>query len=698
MQSMGLSLDSSIQFLKGVGPHLADLFERHGVYTIQDLLEFYPRTYEDRRAARNIASLKADELVSLKARLVKIQTINLGRTGRKMYDVTLSDSSGQVHCRYFRSPYRGYFERLKAGQEVRVVGKVSQSRGNLEFHHPDLKDVVPDEAVEDVLLPVYVEIEGLSSYKIQKLIHLALSQVQNQISETLPLSLVESLGLLPRNLALTQIHEPLIDQAQAFFSQRSPAHQRLIFEEFFWLEVFLAARQSGFKKELGPKIIPTPQQLQEALEKLPFRLTSAQLRTVNKIRQDFASGHPMNRLVQGDVGSGKTIVAFLAAELVIKAGFQACLMAPTEILAEQHLRNAQKVYSQSKDKIALLTGRTKISERKVLMEKLKSGQIEFLIGTHALIEDPVVFNKLGLVIVDEQHRFGVEQRARLKSKGSSPHFLVMTATPIPRTLAMTVYGDLDVSVIDELPPGRTVIETRVTGARQKQQVLDFLREQISKGRQAYVIYPLVEASEKLDLKNATDEFEQLKAAFPDLSLDLLHGRMSSEAKEEVMERFRKGETQILVSTTVVEVGVDVANANIIVIEHAERFGLSQLHQLRGRVGRGSHKSFCILVLGVAVSHEARERTEFMEKTTDGFKIAEFDLQMRGPGEFLGTRQSGLDGFKLANLIRDVDLLQKSRAAAFKILETDPKLTHPENQGLRAALLKTHGPLALAGIG
>jgi ATP-dependent DNA helicase RecG len=695
---MGLSLDSSIQFLKGVGPHLADLFERHGVRTIQDLLEFYPRTYEDRRAARNIASLRADELVSVKARLVKVQTINLGHSGRKMFDVTLSDDSGKIHCRYFRSPYRGYFERLKPGQEVRVVGKVSEYRGNLEFHHPDIKDVVPDEVNEDALLPVYVEIEGLSSFKIQKLMALALSQVQREITETLPPALIESFCLLPRELALSQIHQPPIEQAQSFFSQRSQAHQRLIFEEFFWLEIFLAAKQTGFKKEQGPKIVPALSQVDEALAQLPFQLTGAQFKTLSEIRGDFGSGHPMNRLVQGDVGSGKTIVAFLSAKFSIQAGYQACLMAPTEILAEQHFRNAEKIFVKSGERIALLTGRTKASERKNLLEKLSLGQIDFLLGTHALIENPVVFNKLGLVIVDEQHRFGVQQRAQLKNKGSSPHFLVMTATPIPRTLAMTVYGDLDVSVIDELPPGRTAIETRVTGARKKQQVMDFLREQISKGRQAYVIYPLVEASEKLDLKNASDEFEQLKSFFPDLRVDLLHGRMSPEHKELVMGKFRQGETQILVSTTVVEVGVDVANANIIIVEHAERFGLSQLHQLRGRVGRGAHKSFCILVLGVAVSHEARERTEFMEKTTDGFRIAEFDLQMRGPGEFMGTRQSGLDGFKLANLIRDVELLQKARTAAFKILETDPKLSKPEHQGLRAALLKTHGPLALAAIG
>lgn len=694
---MGLHLDSSVQYLKGVGPKLGALFERNGVYTVQDLLEFYPRAYEDRRAARNIASLQPDELVSLKAQIVAIKNFSLGKSNRKIIDVLIRDSTGQIHCKYFRIPFKGYFERFKPNQEVRVIGKVTLYRGKLEFHHPDIKDVAPDEEIEDVLLPIYVEIEGLSSFKTQRLIHSALDQVKTELVETLPSALIEKYQLLPRAQAIAEIHKPILEQAPLFFAQKSPAHQRLIFEEFFWLELLLAARQTGFKRELAPAAKVSEEQLQKMLQQLPFVLTQAQVQSLAEIREDLASGKSMNRLVQGDVGSGKTVVAFLAAQIAIQNGLQTCLMAPTEILAEQHYRNAQKVLSPLGIELGILTGRTKASERKVLLEKLEKGEIHFLIGTHALIEDPVVFRNLGLVIVDEQHRFGVEQRAKLKNKSVNLHFLIMTATPIPRTLAMTVYGDLDVSLINELPPGRMPIQTRVVYNSKRNQVLDFLSEQIKKGRQAYFIFPLVDESEKIDLKNATEEFEKLKNAFPQFKIDLLHGRMKSDEKAQVMQRFRNNETQILVSTTVVEVGVDVANANMIIIEHAERFGLSQLHQLRGRVGRGLHKSFCILILGFAVSDEARQRTEFMEKTNDGFKIAEFDLEMRGPGEFMGTKQSGLPGFKLAHLVRDVDLLQKARQAAFQILKEDSKLQRPEHQYLRAELLKTHGPKALAGI-
>jgi len=373
------------------------------------------------------------------------------------------------------------------------------------------------------------------------------------------------------------------------------------------------------------------------------------------------------------------------------------LMAPTEILAEQHFKNAQKLLQPLGLRVGLLTGKTKTAERKELLQNLAAGETDFLIGTHALIEDEVKFKDLALAIIDEQHRFGVEQRGVLKNKGRSPHFLVMTATPIPRTLAMTVYGDLDVSIIDEMPPGRSPIQTRVIFENKKPAALQFMQEQIEKGRQSYIVYPLVEESEKIDLKDAVSEYENLQAMFPKIKMGLLHGKMKSIEKEEVMNRFRAGELQILVSTTVIEVGVDVPNANIMIIEHAERFGLSQLHQLRGRVGRGVHKSFCIMIMGYAVSEEAKQRTEFMEKTTDGFKIAEFDLEMRGPGEFMGTRQSGLPGFKMANLVRDMAILQEAREAAFEVLRKDAQLKLPDHQSLREELTRTHGPAALAGI-
>ncbi len=696
---MGLSLETSIQYLKGVGPKLGDLFSRKGMKTLQELFEFYPRAYEDQRAARNIASLRPEDIVSIKARIHNVSAINMGRSQRKMYDVTVVDASGKIHCKYFRVPYRGYFERFTPHKEVRVVGKVIDYRGRLEFHHPDIRDIEPDEVNQDALIPLYTEIEGLSTAKIMKLVRMAFTQMQEADwpPEVFPQWLLEKYKLISRKAALRELHYPEPDRALEYAEFKSKAHRRIIFEEFFWLELFLASRKAGFKKEQAPLISNSGRQLDILVKSLPFAMTGAQKRVFTEIKTDLEKGSPMHRMVQGDVGSGKTLVCFLAAVYASESHFQTCLMAPTEILAEQHFKSAQKFLGPLGLRVQLLTGKTKTSERRELFAQLASGEIDLLIGTHALIEDEVVFKQLGLVIIDEQHRFGVEQRGILKQKGASPHFLVMTATPIPRTLAMTVYGDLDVSIIDEMPPGRSPIQTRVIFETKRPQALDFMGEQVLKGRQAYVVYPLVEESEKIDLKDAVSEFEKLKARFPQFQVGLLHGKMKSSEKEEIMDLFRRNEIQILVSTTVIEVGVDVPNANMMMIEHAERFGLSQLHQLRGRVGRGEHKSFCVLIMGYAVSEEGRERTAFMEKTNDGFKIAEFDLEMRGPGEFMGTRQSGLAGFKMANIVRDMALLQEAREAAFEVLRKDPKLNFQDHKGLREELLKTHGPAAFAGI-
>jgi ATP-dependent DNA helicase RecG len=693
---MAISLDTSIQYLKGVGPKLAELFGRKGLRTVQDFLEFYPRSYEDQRQARNIASLKPGETVSLKAQIVKVSSIPLGQSKRRMYDVTLKDASGIVHCKFFRVPYKGYFERFTPMKEVRIVGEVQDYRGRIEFHHPDIRDIEPDEELHDQLIPLYIELEGTSSNKIMKLIRSSWEQIKEWPLEIFPQSLLRKYELLDRKQALYQIHHPEIEQAAQFLDFKSPSQRRIIFEEFFWLELFLAAKKSGLQREKGPVIQNDGTWVEDVLKNLPFKMTNAQARAFQEIREDLRGPHPMNRLVQGDVGSGKTLVCLLACTQTAQSGYQSCLMVPTEILAEQHFKNSLKFLS-SNIRVALLTGKTKTAERRELLVKLQQGEIDLLIGTHALLEDDVDFKNLGLVVVDEQHRFGVEQRGTLKVKGKNPHFLVMTATPIPRTLAMTVYGDLEVSLIDELPPGRSPIQTRVGYQSKRTLAFDFMRDQIKKGRQAYIIYPLVEESEKIDLKNAVDEFEQLKKTYPDLSFGLLHGKMKPAEKDEVMEKFRNQEFQVLISTTVIEVGVDVPNATVMIVEHSERFGLSQLHQLRGRVGRGEHKSYCMLMLGYAVSEEARERVEFMEKTTDGFKIAEFDLELRGPGEFMGTRQSGLAGFKMAHLVRDFQILLQAREAAFEILKKDPGLTLKENQGLREELFRTHGPAALASI-
>lgn len=695
-----LKRDTSIQYLKGVGPRLGQVLAKRGIRQVEDLLTYYPRTYEDRRAARNIGSLNLDDVVSLKARIANVSSYAMGQSKRKIYDILIRDQSGQIHCKFFRVPYRGYFERFQIGQEVRVVGKVIDYRGRLEFHHPDLREITAEEEIEDALLPIYTEIEAVTSTRIRRFIQTAIGQLNDQSfgPEPLPESLRQHYRLIKRTEAIYQIHNPEHERAAEYFSFRSPAHRRLIFEEFFWLELYLAARKAGLEAEQGVPLKGDGKLVSEALAQLPFALTGAQTRVFAQVRQDLAGSRPMHRLVQGDVGSGKTVVAFLAALVAREAGFQATLMAPTEILAEQHFKNASRLLAPLGLRVELLVGKTKSGERKQLLERLLAGEVDLLIGTHALLEDVVQFRQLGLVIIDEQHRFGVEQRAKLKRKGISPHFLVMTATPIPRTLAMTVYGDLDVSTIDEMPPGRSPIQTRVTYESKRPEALNFMLAQLEKGRQAYMVYPLVEESEKIDLKNALDEFEKLKAQYPHIRFGLLHGKMKPEEKEAIMQEFREHRIQVLVSTTVIEVGVDVPNANIMIVEHAERFGLSQLHQLRGRVGRGEHKSFCIFILGKAVSTEAFERTSFLEKNLDGFKIAEFDLELRGPGEFLGTRQSGLPGFQMAHLVRDMEILQEAREAAFALLAKDPTLKLPDHQYLRDQLLKAHGPTALASIG
>jgi ATP-dependent DNA helicase RecG len=683
-----LALKTQVQYVKGVGPALGEILAKNGVRTVKDLIEIFPRTYEDRRSGIKIKDLKLDQLVSMKAQLIKVQSVPLGRTSRKIYDITLQDSSGQIHCKFFRVPYKGYFERFRLFQDIRVVGKVIDYRGRLEFHHPDLRDIDEEEELQDEVVPVYVEMEGISSFKWQKLIRFALNEVlknsDNLSYDALPKSVREKAQLTDYFNAIKSVHYPDKNKYIEYLELRSPAHRRLIFEEFFLLETFLFSKKLGLQKENSPPYQTFCELKKKVIGSLPFQLTNGQLNAITDIEADFVKGHPMHRLIQGDVGCGKTLVAFVAAVMMKENTYQSCIMAPTEILAEQHYKNAVNYLAGHGLTTALLTGKTKASERRDIFEKLANGQIDLLIGTHALLEDDVVFKSLSLVVIDEQHRFGVNQRAKLKAKGASPHFLVMTATPIPRTLSMTVFGDLDVTLIKELPPGRTPIQTRAVFQNKMSQTLDFMKQQVDKGRQGYIVFPLVEESEKIDLKNATAEFERLKVEFPKIRWALLHGKMKPVEKEKIMNAFKNKEFDILVSTTVIEVGVDVPNANIMVIEHAERFGLSQLHQLRGRVGRGEHRSFCILVMGYAVNEESKERVSFMEKSTDGFEIAEFDLKIRGPGEFLGTKQSGLMSFKLADLIKNQDILIEARGYAADVLTADPKLEKSDN-----AFIKLH---------
>jgi ATP-dependent DNA helicase RecG len=692
---MPLELKTPIQFMKGVGPKLGDILRKRGIDTVSDLFDWYPRTYEDRRAARTVSSLEAEQIVSLVATVIAVKQIPMGSSYRKMYEVMIGDSTGRIACKYFRVPYRGYFERFTPNQRVRISGKVILYRGRLEFHHPDIQPIYEDDEtdIKDILIPLYAETEGLTTVKMRKLLQQAADEIitTKTYPEIFPAWLREKYKLVTRADALKEVHFPQITNAETLLKFTSEAQHRIIFEEFFWIELYMASIREGVRREKAEAIINDGAWVKKIRAQLPFQLTKAQERTLDEVLIDIAKPHPMHRLVQGDVGSGKTMVALLAAVQAAQNGLQTAIMAPTEILAEQHFKNAKKFLSETLGiEIELITGRLKTKEYNAAVERVKSGEALICVGTHALIEESVEFKSLGLVIVDEQHRFGVEQRNKLK-KDKSPHFLVMTATPIPRTLAMTVYGDLDVSIIDELPPGRSPIVTRKVFPTAREKVFGFMREQILKGRQAYVIYPLVEESEKIDLKNAVEEFEVLKAKFPEFKLGLLHGRMKGEEKEAVMADFRDNKTQILISTTVVEVGVDVPNANLIVIEHAERFGLSQLHQLRGRVGRGEHKSYCVLMLGYAMSEDALKRAEVIVGTNDGFKISEADLELRGPGEFLGRRQSGLPGFKMANLVRDIKILKEARDAAHELLARDPYLSKAEHALIKEQfeLAKTH---------
>lgn len=679
--SLGLDpeIQSPVQFLKGVGPKLGDLLKRRGISTIEDLLHFYPRTYQDQRAVRSIRSLVPNQMVSIKAQVARVRSMPMGKSSRRIWEVIVSDASGQIACKYFRVPYHGYFERFQPMQWIRVVGKVTSYRGVREFHHPDLHAITEDESNDNKIVPIYSELEGISSSKFERLIIAALGK---PVTEVLPVWMREKFQLMGIKQALNEIHQPPMDDADLFLNFKSPAQRRIIFDEFLAVEIHLARRKRGIERELTHAIASPGHLAKKITSNLEFKLTEAQTRAFSEIRSDLKKNHPMHRLVQGDVGSGKTMVALLSMADAAEAGFQSALMVPTEILAEQHFRTALQRFSDVGLKVALLTSDVKTKERNQILEQLRTGEVQICIGTHALIQNDVEFNRLGLVVIDEQHRFGVEQRNDLRKKGMAPHFLIMTATPIPRTLAMTVYGDLDISIIDQMPKGRMPITTRKTFESKRDLVNDFVLEQLAKGRQAYMVFPLVEESETMDLKNALEEFERVKKDFPNYQVGLLHGRMKNQEKDQVMRKFRDNEIQILVSTTVIEVGVDVPNANVMLIEHAERFGLSQLHQLRGRVGRGSHKSYCILILGYALSDVARKRAEIMEQTTDGFKIAEADLEIRGPGEFLGTKQSGLPGFKLANLVRDLEILTQAREAAFDLIGSDPTLSKPEHATLK----------------
>jgi ATP-dependent DNA helicase RecG len=691
-----------IQFVKGVGPRLGVIFESRGVSTVKDLLHFFPRVYEDRSKLLSVAELTDGETSTVAVRVLSSRKIPT-RTGRSILEVRCTDDTATLSLKWFHAP-RGMEARFQPGVQIIVTGAVKLFMGKPEIVHPEVTWGVSSDASEGGesrdfgrVVPIYTEIEGVSSRVLRKILWEALEKYSFALTEDLPEPYLTKHRLPKLAQAIREIHFPQ-DNAVELLEFNTPSHWRLIYEEFFKFE-YLVLRQRlkmeknaavAFGKEGGLEG-------SRALAKLlPFQLTQGQGKAVQDILGDIAEPHPMNRLIQGDVGSGKTAVAFLTAGCVIAEGGQAALMAPTEILAEQHYKNAVKLFG-GKLNVALLTGKTPASERNALLPRLAGGEPILLIGTHALLEEPVVFKNLCYTLIDEQHRFGVEQRRTLRQKGTRrdpkgggmilPHNLILTATPIPRTLALTAYGDLAVTSITELPPGRTPVKTQVVKDKSQQsKAYQVIRDELAAGHQAYFIYPLVNESEAegfTQLKSAVAEAEHLQTeVFPDFKVGLLHGQMKPDEKAKIMEQFQRKELHILVSTTVVEVGVDVPNATIMVIEHAERFGLSQLHQLRGRVGRGAKQSYCFLFTHSKTGEITTMRLDVLEKTNDGFKIAEADLEIRGPGEFLGTRQSGGLPFRLAHLVRDREWLLKARDDAAELLKEDPELLLPEHLPLR----------------
>lgn len=684
--------DTPVEFLKGVGPQRAAILNKElNIFSFGDLIQYYPLRYEDRTKFYLIRDVH-DELqyVQIKGVITARELIGVGP--KKRLVCRFEDETGSIELVWFQG-INWISGKLLPGVKFVVFGKPSRYGSKISIAHPEIEPLTEKNEQGGTLHPVYSLTEKMrsrhfDSKALAKVITQLLALARDKIRETLPDSLLTQHDLISKQDAMLAIHFPPNNDAL------ENAKRRLKFEELFYIQLRLLkmklVRQNKFK---GIVFQDTSLVTKFYKDLLPFPLTEAQKRVIREIYADMKSGKQMNRLLQGDVGSGKTIVAFICMLLALQGDAQSALMAPTEILAQQHYANLERFATQMRIPIALLTGSTRKSERRQIHEGLQSGTLKILIGTHALLEEEVKFKQIGLAVVDEQHRFGVAQRSKLWQKNSDvfPHVLVMTATPIPRTLAMTLYGDLDISVIDELPKGRKPIKTLHRYDSHRLQVNGFIREQVAAGRQVYMVYPLIDESEKLDLKHLMDGYESVCRAFPDYAISIVHGKMKPDAKEYEMARFKKGETQIMVATTVIEVGVDVPNATVMIIENAERFGLSQLHQLRGRVGRGAEQSYCILMTGNKLGADSRKRIETMVRTNNGFEIAETDLQLRGPGDLMGTQQSGALDLLIADLSMDTQILQVARDAAQKILQSDPELTKSENRTIKqqiASMRKT----------
>jgi len=674
-----------IQYVKGVGPRLAEKLASRGIRTAQDALYFFPKGYEDRRRVVPVRELSAGMTVPVRGKILSVQGTGRGFRGPRTLEVVIADGTGRVAAKWFRF-HPSLVERFRVGETVTLCGTVRIFRFFPEMHHPEI--LAGEESADPVhfgrIVPVYPEVEGIPSRVLRKIQWEVVTRHADREAECFPSWVLEQAGVPPLHESLPAIHFPRDDADAARFREfSSPQQRRLVFGELFALQWALAGRRAGTERESA---VPLPWDrdiVGEIKRRLPFELTGAQRRVVNEILKDMGKPHPMHRLLQGDVGSGKTIVAWIAAMVAWRHGVQVAVMAPTEILAEQHYRRFSSLSAGLSARVDLLSAALPPKEREASRKRIRNGETDIAIGTHALIQESVEFRNLALGVIDEQHRFGVLQRAALRRKAATaPHLLVMTATPIPRTLAIALYGDLDVSVIDEMPGGRVPIRTRIVREGERRKVFEEMRRELDRGGRAYVVLPLVEESERVALRDATRTAERIREAFPDVGVGLLHGRMKAEEKESSMRRFKEGALRILVSTTVVEVGIDVPEATMIVIEHAERFGLSQLHPPRGGVGRGSRASSCFLMVGDAQGEEAAARLAIMERTTDGFRLAEEDLRIRGPGDFAGVRQSGIPDLVFADLVRDAGVLRVAKEVAEELHRRDPDLSAPEHDGIR----------------
>jgi ATP-dependent DNA helicase RecG len=685
-------LHTPIEYLKGVGPQRGELLRKElGIHRYEDLINFFPNRYIDRTRYYKINELQKNETeVQVIGKIINIKTVEFGKAKKRLV-ATFVDDTGQIELTWFQG-HKWIRDSLKLNVPYVIFGKTNNFGGQYSMAHPEMELLTEHEqSLRSAMQPVYPSTEtlvnrGISNRVINKMMQQLFIETQAKFTETLPSYLLDELRLIPKNAALFNIHFP---KSQDLLSK---AQFRLKFEELFFIQLQLITKNLVRKHKIkGHAFTVIGENFNNFFQNhLPFELTNAQKKVLKEIRNDMGTNAQMNRLLQGDVGSGKTIVALMAMLIALDNGFQSCLMAPTEILATQHYNGLTELAKHLNINIKILTGSTKTADRKVIHEELENGSLHILIGTHALLEDKVRFHNLGLAIIDEQHRFGVEQRSKLWHKNDiPPHVLVMTATPIPRTLAMSLYGDLDISVIDELPPGRKPIQTVHRYDSNRLKVWKFIKDEIAKGRQIYIVYPLIKESETMDYKDLMDGYESISRDFPlpQYSISIVHGKMKPADKDAEMKRFAEGKTNIMIATTVIEVGVNIPNASVMIIESAERFGLSQLHQLRGRVGRGAEQSYCILMTSFKLSSDSKVRLETMVKTNDGFEIAEVDLRLRGPGDIMGKQQSGVLNLQIADLVKDKDILLVARNEALKLLKRDPSMTLPEHQTLRAIFLE-----------